>query len=76
MSVSTLLRRSVPWISPVWMEVLTREPRAENTLPRRPIAAGTMMRSPGYWPRVSVIDPRIAPATRLVELLTPSATRL
>ena len=45
-------------------------------LPRRPMAAGTSTSRPGYFAKVPVIEPRNAPATRLVELFSPSATRL
>ena len=65
-------RRKVP----TWIDVLRRLPRDENTLPRRPMAAGTSTSSPGRRSKVPVIEPRTAPASRLVELFRQSETRL
>src|SRR5690606_27989791 len=43
-------------------------------LPRMPMAAGTSTSRPGWRARVSVREPRTAPAARLVALFSPSAT--
>ena len=61
---------------PAWMAVESRLPRAENTLPRRPMAAGTSTSRPGNSLKVPVIDPSAAPATKLVVLLSMRAMRL
>src|SRR5262245_28997527 len=60
---------------PAWTEVLSRLPKAENTLPRSPMAAGTSTSRPGRRSKVPVTAARVAPATKLVELLTASAVR-
>ena len=62
------------WSSPAWMDVETRLPREPNTLPRSPMAAGMSTRRPGRRSKVAVRDPSIAPATRLVEEFSASAT--
>jgi hypothetical protein len=53
-----------------------RLPKAPKMLPRRPMAAGTSTSSPGYFANVSVIDPRNAPAMKLVDEFNDCATRL
>ena len=60
---------------PAWIAVERRFPSAEKTLPRRPMAAGTSTSRPGNRSKVPVIEPRTAPATRLVLELRTSATR-
>ena len=61
---------------PVWIAVEMRLPTAPKMLPRSPIAAGTITSSPGSSSNVVTIAPRSAPATRLVDELNTSATRL
>src|SRR5829696_2924960 len=65
-------RRKVP----AWMVVLMRLPKVPKMFPRRPMAAGTRTSRPGRRAKVAVIEPSMAPATRLVLLFSPSATRL
>ncbi len=54
----------------------SRLPRAENTLPRSPMAAGASTNSPGKAFKVPLMEARVAPATKLVVLLSSSASRL
>ena len=61
---------------PVWIDVEIRLPSAPKMLPRSPIAAGIMTSSPGSISKVSVMEPRTAPATRLVHESNTSAVRL
>ena len=61
---------------PTWIDVLSRLPRAEKTLPRSPMAAGTSTSRPGRRSNVPVMEPRTAPAARLVALLRTRATML
>src|SRR5262245_66221013 len=57
------------------MAVESRLPNEPKMLPRRPMAAGTSTSRPGYFSSVPVMAPRKAPATRLVDELSTSATR-
>jgi hypothetical protein len=59
---------------PAWMVVDTRLPKLPKMLPRIPMAAGTSTSRPGYFSSVPVIDPRKAPAARLVVELSDSDT--
>ena len=58
---------------PVCTAVPRRLPRAPNTLPRMPMAAGTRTRRPGRLSRVPVIEPSVSPATRSPPELRRSA---
>ena len=58
---------------PVWTAVPRRLPRAPNTLPRMPMAAGTRTRRPGRASRVPVIEPSVSPAIRSPPELSRSA---
>ena len=71
---STVVRRRRSCSSPAWIDVDTRLPREPNTLPRSPMAAGTRTSRPGRRSKVAVRDPSTAPATRLVEEFSASAT--
>ena len=66
-----LLRLNVP----VWMAVPRRLPRAPNTLPRMPMAAGTRSSRPGRALRVLVMAPRVSPARRSPPEETSRAAR-
>ncbi len=71
----TVERRSRSCSSPAWMAVDTRLPNEPNTLPRSPMAAGTRRSRPGRRSKVPVSEPSTAPATKLVDEFSASATR-
>ena len=62
--------------APVWIAVDRRLPSVENTLPRRPIAAGTKMSIGVIVRQVESNPTSIAPAAKLVVELKNSATKL
>ena len=57
----------------MWIAVDRRLPIDPNTLPRRPIAAGTMSSRPGSRSNVPTMLPSTAPATKLVDELNVRA---
>ena len=60
---------------PAWMAVPSRLPSAPKMLPFTAMAAGTSSSKPGNFSRVSVMEARIRPATRLARAAITSAAK-